>query len=64
MPKTVYCSFCGRSNLDAGPMMETTDMADHNVIRICRECAEMAIEIIDRERERLGDGSANPASQS
>jgi len=55
MPKTSYCSFCGESSDEVGPMLETTDRADkRNTIRICRGCAEMAIECIDRERERIG----------
>jgi hypothetical protein len=55
MAKTIYCSFCGSSNLDAGPMMETTDRADErNMIRICEECATLAIEVIVAEKVRLG----------
>jgi hypothetical protein len=55
MGKTIYCSFCGRDNNEAGPMMEAADKADkRNTIRICRECAWMAIEVIDRENERRG----------
>ena len=48
MARAIYCSFCGRSNLEAGPMMESTDRADKNLIRICRECAQLAVEMLDR----------------
>jgi hypothetical protein len=48
MTKNVYCSFCGKSSGEVGRMMETTDQhVPGSVIRICRECAELAIQIID-----------------
>jgi hypothetical protein len=36
--------------------METSDRLMRNrLLHICRDCAELAIEVIDRERERLGE---------
>ena len=49
MPKVTYCSFCGRSSNDAGRMIEGTDKQDtRQLVRICKACAEYAIEVIDR----------------
>jgi hypothetical protein len=49
MSKTIYCSFCGNSNHEAGMMMEGSDRhVPGQIIRICRECAKMAIEVIAR----------------
>ena len=45
--KICYCTFCGRSSNEAGLMMEDTDKADtRNQVRICRECAAIAIEVL------------------
>jgi hypothetical protein len=36
-------------------MMETSDrLMKNRTLHICRDCAAMAIEVIDRENERLG----------
>jgi hypothetical protein len=52
-PTDIRCSFCGRSHLDAGPMAEFPDRLIRNRrIWICRECATMAVEMIDGENKR------------
>jgi hypothetical protein len=56
MAKVLYCSFCGKGSDEAGPMMEGKDRADKRyLMRICRQCAIEAVEILDREAERRGD---------
>jgi hypothetical protein len=54
MAKTIYCSFCGRSSAVAGKMMESSDRADpRNIIRICMDCAKMAVGMLNRlEKEK------------
>jgi ClpX C4-type zinc finger len=60
MAKTTYCSFCGKGSDEAGPMMESQDRAaGRHLVRICRECARLAIEILDKEAERRGESQLN-----
>jgi hypothetical protein len=43
--------------MEAGPMAELLDRLIRNRrIWICRECATMAVEMIDTENRRRGDG--------
>ncbi len=49
MSRTIYCSFCGKSNNDAGQMMEGSDKhVPGALVRICLQCAREAIEMIER----------------
>jgi hypothetical protein len=49
MSNTTYCSFCGRSSDEAGKLMESSGRADpHNMIRICLDCARMAVGLLER----------------
>jgi hypothetical protein len=60
MAKTTYCSFCGKGSDEAGPMMEGQDRADKRyLVRICRQCAVEAVEILDREAGRRGESQPN-----
>jgi hypothetical protein len=55
-PDDIRCSFCGRSHTDAGLMAEFPDRLIRNRrIWICRECATMAVEMIDAEKQRRGE---------
>lgn len=55
MRTTIYCSFCGLSNQEVGPMLEKSDCNVRNRhVRICRECAAEAVKSIDAEIERQG----------
>jgi ATP-dependent Clp protease ATP-binding subunit ClpX len=46
---TACCSFCRKSHIDAGPLVEGEDD-----VYICGECTELCQAIIDRERRRRG----------
>jgi hypothetical protein len=47
MPDVIGCSFCGRTNHEAGKMLEKSDRQVANRwVRICIECARLAIEAI------------------
>ncbi|HEX2475381.1 MAG TPA: ClpX C4-type zinc finger protein [Lacipirellulaceae bacterium] len=60
MAKTTYCSFCGKGSDEVGPMMEGQDRADKcYLVRICWDCARLAIEILDTDAERRGDSLPN-----
>ena len=58
-PSDIHCSFCGRNIPDAGLMAEFPDRLIRNRrIWNCRECATLAVEMIDRENKRRGqDGN-------
>jgi hypothetical protein len=45
-----HCSFCNETERQTGPLLAKMD-AGHkrHPIRICKACAEMAIDVIDRE---------------
>jgi ClpX C4-type zinc finger len=50
MPNNLHCSFCNRSDDQTGPLLAKMDTgAKRHPIRICKGCAEMAIDTIDRE---------------
>jgi hypothetical protein len=50
------CSFCGRSSDDAGRMIEGQDRVHiRRTVRICQECARLAIDIFDQESLRRGE---------
>ena len=68
MSKTINCSFCGRSEKAAGKMMASSDRAEqHSQIRICLDCAKMAVGILERmdaekkskRRKRAKGGKGN-----
>jgi hypothetical protein len=41
-------------------MMESTDrISERDLVRICRACAQDAIEILDEEAKRRGESLAN-----
>ncbi|HET6879633.1 MAG TPA: ClpX C4-type zinc finger protein [Pirellulales bacterium] len=42
------CSFCDKSYLDVGPLVE----GPKGGAFICRDCAALCLEIIERERNR------------
>jgi hypothetical protein len=48
MSRTIYCSFCGKSNHDAGRMMESSDKhVPGELVRICLACARDAVEMLE-----------------
>ena len=52
----LYCSFCARPSDEAGPMFESSDRIDErNLVRICAECARLALEMLDNEAEQRGE---------
>jgi hypothetical protein len=52
----VCCSFCGKAILRAGTMLESQDWQNPDrLVRICRQCAEMAMVLIDFD----ADGQSN-----
>jgi hypothetical protein len=63
MTRTIYCSFCGRSNLDTGNMMETTDQhVKTELCRICLECAQMAVAMLEQHKGTAGESAGPQAS--
>jgi hypothetical protein len=47
MARTIYCSFCGRSNDEAGSLMESTDQTNKaELCCICLECARIAVRML------------------
>jgi hypothetical protein len=59
MARTIYCSFCGRSNALAGNMMESTDQTNKaELCRICLECAQIAVRMLGQ------DGGLSPDDAS
>jgi DNA-binding NarL/FixJ family response regulator len=46
----MHCSFCSRSDQNAGPLRGSTDGATGTSNWICRECALIAIDSIERTR--------------
>jgi hypothetical protein len=55
-PSDIRCSFCGRSHTEGGSVAEFPDRLIRNRrIWICRECATMAVEMIDGETHRGND---------
>jgi len=57
MDRPSYCSFCGRSSDDVGPMLAKTDTLPDNRrhVYICRPCAAEAIEIIDQQIQQRSE---------
>jgi hypothetical protein len=50
MPNNLRCSFCNQSEDQIGPLLaKMDDEAKRRPVRICKGCAEMAIDTIDRE---------------
>lgn len=50
MPINLHCSFCNKTEHQTGPLLaKMEDGHKRHPIRICKRCAEMAIEVIDRE---------------
>jgi hypothetical protein len=46
----MHCSFCDRTEQQAGPFLAKMDASyKRHAIRICKSCAQMAIEVIDSE---------------
>ena len=50
MPNNLHCSFCNQFEDQTGPLLAKMDAgAKRHPVRICKGCAEMAIDTIDRE---------------
>src|SRR5689334_5101323 len=50
MPNNLHCSFCHQSEDQTGPLLAKMDAGPkRHPVRICKSCAEMAIDTIDRE---------------
>jgi hypothetical protein len=50
MPINLHCSFCNQSEDQTGPLLAKLDAGpNRRPVRICKGCAEMAIDTIDRE---------------
>ena len=50
MPNNLHCSFCNQSEDQTGPLLAQMDVEPkRHPVRICKGCAEMAIDTIDRE---------------
>jgi ClpX C4-type zinc finger len=50
MSNNLHCSFCNQSEDQIGPLLAKMDTGPkRQPVRICKGCAEMAIETIDRE---------------
>ena len=46
----LHCSFCNKTEHQTGPLLAKMDAGQkRHPIRICKDCAEMAIDVIDRE---------------
>src|SRR5215208_5463404 len=64
MTRTIYCSFCGRDNSLAGPMMESTDQTNKaELCRICHECAQIAIRMLGSVRGSRGTTRARAPNE-
>ncbi len=49
----IYCSFCGRSNDEAGKMLVKADRQVQNrQVKICLECAQLAVNALIAEPPR------------
>ena len=56
MPNNLHCSFCNQSEAQTGPLLAKMDAGPkRHPVRICKVCAEMAIDTIDREVLRRAD---------
>jgi superfamily II helicase len=60
VPKDEACSFCQKPPNEVGPIVEGPGTGNGSVF-ICRDCAELAIEILDQELRRRG---GKPAKMS
>ena len=50
MPNNLHCSFCNQPEDEIGLLLAKMDAGPkRNPVRICKGCAEMAIDTIDRE---------------
>jgi hypothetical protein len=50
MPNNLHCSFCNLSEDQTGPLLAKMDGGPkRHPVRICKGCAEMAIDTIERE---------------
>ena len=50
MPNNLHCSFCNQSENQTGPLLAKMDAGPkRHPVRICKACAELAIDTIDRE---------------
>jgi hypothetical protein len=50
MANNVHCSFCNQSEDQTGPLLAKMDAGPkRQPVRICKGCAEMAVDTIDRE---------------
>jgi hypothetical protein len=56
MSNNLHCSFCNQSEHQTGPLLAKMDAGyKRHPIRICKGCAAMAINVIDREVLRRAD---------
>ena len=50
MSNNLHCSFCDQSEDQTGPLLAKMDAGPkRQPVRICKDCAAMAIDTIDRE---------------
>ena len=50
MPNNLHCSFCNQSEDQTGPLLAKMEAGPkRHPVRICKRCAEMAVDTIDRE---------------
>jgi hypothetical protein len=65
MTNILHCSFCQKPEGETGPLLATMDTKVKRLaVRICRSCAEMAIDTIDQEvlRRDADKPRPNPCS--
>ena len=50
MANNLHCTFCNQSDDQTGPLLAKMDAGPkRHPVRICKRCAELAIDTIDRE---------------
>jgi hypothetical protein len=50
MPNNLHCSFCNQPEDQTGPLLAKMEAGPkRHPVRICKDCAKMAIDTIDRE---------------
>ncbi|QEH34203.1 ClpX C4-type zinc finger [Aquisphaera giovannonii] len=60
MTKDEYCSFCRQPLGETGPIVEGAGTGGVRVF-ICRQCAELAIVLLDEEVRRRGEMPTKPS---
>jgi len=60
----IHCSFCSRSDQNAGPLRGSIDGATGTSTLICRECAVIVIDSIEKtQNEQIASPVAGPSSR-